>query len=207
MEELLKAILTLFQPQTMYAYKGDPKIYNQPRQIPQPIQPTQQVQQTPDQFFNFAPHIDENTKRTIYAPPQQDMSLYQQHFPQEATSAATTAFNESMYSPKAMNQNTGNPNSPYYKSWDRGYFQLNDKTVQELLQKYPNTMKKIGVNNYDDWINNKWSDKPTNFAVAKLVRTKLEDRANVPAWSQWRGWQDQGFKDVGNPNVNYSNTQ
>lgn len=145
--------------------------------------------------FNFTPHINEKTKRTIYAPPDEDKALFQEFFPKEATSAATAAFNESMYNPKAENQNT---QGPHAGEWDTGYFQISDGSLQHMLKYYPNTMKKIGVQNREDL-----KDKRKNFAVAKLVREKLEDRTGSAAWSSWKGWQDQGFVDVGNPNVKY----
>jgi len=153
---------------------------------------------TPPPFeFNFEPHIGPDTKREIYAPPEEDLPLYQEYFPKEATSSATVSFNESMYNPEAINQNTDG-------TWDRGYFQMNDVAVQDLLKFYPNTMKKIGVKNFKDWVDNKWKDKEINFAVAKLYREKFEDRSNIPPWSRWYGWQDQGFKDVGKRGIDYS---
>ena len=161
-------------------------------------QSVQQVQQNPNQFFNFDPHIGPETKRTIYSPPSEDLPLYQKYFPKEATNSAVTAFNESMYNPTAKNVNT---KGVYKGTVDRGYFQLNDNTVRDLLDKYPNTMGRIGVANFDDWSTNKWKDKETNFAVAKLLRDKLEDRAGKPAWTSWYGWQDQGFKDVDKVNT------
>jgi hypothetical protein len=151
--------------------------------------------------FNFEPHIGKNTKRKIYEPPMADQALYNEFFPKEATSAATVAFNESMYNPEAKNLNTKGRLAGTY---DRGYFQMNDESVMDLIANYPNTMKKLGVNSFDDWVNGKSEDKRTNFAVAKLYRDKYEDRPGKKAWSSWYGHTDQGFENVGNPNINYN---
>lgn len=162
-----------------------------PTLTPTPIAP-----KYPEGTLNFSPH-QADTTRQIWEPPQEDKEMMFNYFPKDATSSAIVAFNESMYNPEAKNQNDNG-------TWDRGYFQMNDVAIQDLLKYYPNTMRKIGVNSFDDWQNSKWKDKKINFEVAKLYKEKFEDRPGLPAWSHWLGWQDQGFKDVGKEGIDYS---
>jgi hypothetical protein len=152
--------------------------------------PKPQVTPNLERVLNFAPHQTAKTRK-IWEPPLEDKNLMFEYFPKEATSSAVAAFNESMYNPLAENINTNG-------TVDRGYFQINEATFNELMQKYPNTLRKMGVSSFDDMF-----DKRKNFAVAALLRSKLEDRAGKQPWTSWYGWQDQGFKDVGNPNIDY----
>jgi len=194
---------------------------------------------TPEPFrFDFSPHINENTKRTIYAPPAEDVPLFQEFFPQEATSAAIGAFNESMYNPEAgrigsigpLELGTYNATGTKAGTEDVGYFQhnvgqptqkeINGKenisTLTDYLRRYPKEMKKMGINEPKDLL-----DKRKNFAFMKLIRED-EQRAiewvkemvkknpelasnysRLKPWGRLFGWQDQGFVNLGNPDVEY----
>ena len=177
-------------PPPMFRQKESP-VATQVPQTPE-VQPMNLATPTPAPFeFNFKPHINKGTKREIYAPPAEDFPLYQEYFPKDATQSATVAFNESMYNPSAKNSNKDG-------TTDRGYFQINDVAYNDLMKYYPNTMKKLGVTKREDLF-----DKRKNFAVAKLYQDKFEKRPGTPLWGHWQGWKDQGFTNVGNPNVNY----
>lgn len=199
--------------------------YQQPTPTPSPFPtatPTPQQQYAPqqqDQYatptptpeafkFVFKPHETEETRK-IWSPPDDDLELYQRYFPKEATSAATVAFNESMYNPKAVNKNT---KGKLKGTEDVGYFQINYgkpddsgqmSTFDDLWRRYPLRMKQIGAYTKQDLF-----DKEKNFQVAKLLKDDAEKEykrlgLDKNPWDRWYGWKDQGFVNVGEP-IDYS---
>ena len=82
--------------------------------------------------------------------------------------------------------NFNDPNDPrvspaFRGSGDYGMFQINNVTLQDFQNRFPDAVAKIGIRTIEDL-----RDVDKNVKMAKLIRDKQ-------GWGAWKGWQNQGF--------------
>lgn len=136
-------------------------------------------------YMDFSGYNGYSTK-SISQPPKNIADMLFQLLPNEATKAATLSFSENVSDPYNINPK---PNLNNDGSYDYGFFQSNDRTINELLsKKYGVELRRQGINKPQDVLGN----LAKAIAVYKATQQYAND-ANVYPDSWWYGWQNNGF--------------
>jgi hypothetical protein len=180
-----------FKEQTLYLYKDDPKVYNQPRQTPIPTPISTPIPTLPPEQGGFhIPGVPQDIAQTI------GQVFTAQGVPMNATLSAqilshpygpqvggnwgrgeNPEFKTDLDIPNRINPRTGkwddsapikqilNPfTGKYEDSVDRGLWRINNATFYDYQRRMGNLLSQYGINSWEDM-----KDPLKNTIMAKII--------------------------------------